>query len=283
MTILYLVGTIIIISFVIYGWSYYSLPVKERPHSELHYYLKPGGILGHGFGIIGSSLILLLFIYSGRKRQIPGMRWGKIRYWLNIHIFLGIMGPLLITLHSAWKLHGIVVVSYYSMLAVMFSGVFGRYIYIQIPRDEAGHELAMGQIDERYNKLNKTLAEQYKVPEKVMNQLNSISQGKIAADKKGISALLAILVDDLERPFRFRKLRKFIHKTHPELPPRLVRLIINYSKKKTLLIRRRMFLDTIVSVFHYWHVIHKPFAWTMIIIMFVHIGIAILMGYKWIF
>lgn len=282
MITIYLIGFIAVIYFVLHGWSYYMLPIKEKPHSDLHLFLKPGGLWGHGFGIIGSLMILLLFIYSARKRHLLGFRWGKIRNWLNMHIFLGVMGPLLITLHTAGKLQGLVAISYFSMLAVIVSGVFGRYIYIQIPRDETGHELALDQIDERNEKFNMMLSEQYKLPDIVIYKINSMSRVKIAAHKKGLSALLAILKDDLSRPFRFRRLRKYLRNTYPDLPLRSSRLIIMYSKKKTLLIRQRMFLDTVNSAFHYWHVIHKPFAWTMIFIMFIHIGVVILMGYRWI-
>jgi hypothetical protein len=36
-------------------------------------------------------------------------------------------------------------------------------------------------------------------------------------------------------------------------------------------------------LFHYWHVFHKPFAFIMYIIMLIHIGIALWLGYRWIF
>jgi hypothetical protein len=41
--------------------------------------------------------------------------------------------------------------------------------------------------------------------------------------------------------------------------------------------------NAIHQLFHYWHVIHKPFAIIMYIIMFVHILVAVYVGYTWIF
>ena len=66
-----------------HGIDYYLLPLKDRPHDVMHTLLKPGGLWGHGYGIIGSSMILLLFIYSLRKRNFLGLRFGKIKNWLK--------------------------------------------------------------------------------------------------------------------------------------------------------------------------------------------------------
>jgi hypothetical protein len=108
----------------------------------LHEDLKPGGIVGHGTGVIGSLMMLLLLLYSIRKRFRFMRGRGDIGYWLNYHIWLGITGPLLVIFHSAFKLHGIIVISFWSMVGVALSGVFGRFLYLQIPRAESGDDLS---------------------------------------------------------------------------------------------------------------------------------------------
>jgi len=45
--------------------------------------------------------------------------------------------------------------------------------------------------------------------------------------------------------------------------------------------RQIAFWHAAQSLFHYWHVIHKPFAYTMIVIMFIHIAVAVSLGYTW--
>ena len=42
-------------------------------------------------------------------------------------------------------------------------------------------------------------------------------------------------------------------------------------------------LESIRSVFHWWHVVHKPFAVIMLIIMVVHVIVAVSLGYRWVF
>lgn len=266
-----------------WGTDYYLLPLNARPHAEMHTVLKPGGLWGHGYGVIGSSMILLLFLYSLRKRQMLWLRFGKIRNWLNIHIFFGIMGPLLITLHTAGKFSGLVSISYYSMLAVMLSGFIGRYIYIQIPRDEEGHQMKLEEIEQKLHGLTTMLTEEYHVPADVMIRINKLAESKFKKGRKGLRAILAIMADDFSRPFRFNKLKRFIRKQHKDIPPKAIQRIIRMTKMKALLYRRKVFLGTVSNIFHYWHVIHKPFAWVMIIIMMVHVTVVVLMGYKWVF
>ncbi|MFH2048653.1 MAG: hypothetical protein ABIJ12_04320 [bacterium] len=281
--ILYIVSITAITYFAINGRDYYLLSLKERPHAEQHAELKPGGLWGHGFGVVGTAMILLLFLYSLRKRNALRLRFGKIRYWLNVHIFFGIVGPLLITLHTAGKLNGLVSVSYFSMLAVMFSGIIGRYIFIQIPRNEEGHVLALSSIDDQYNRLNKMLLKSYDIPEAFINQIIKKSQPRFNTNKRGLSTLIFLIIDDIKRPFRFRKIRRSIKINHPEFPPKAIYQIMNLTMKKSLLHRRKIFLNAVTGIFHLWHVVHKPFAWIMIIIMLVHVSITVLMGYKWVF
>ena len=92
------------------------------------------------------------------------MRVGPLRRWLDVHILFGIMGPLLITLHTAMKFHGIVSISYFSMIAVASSGVFGRYVYMQIPRDSRGNAMSLHNARKRVADIQRAIAEEYELP-----------------------------------------------------------------------------------------------------------------------
>ncbi|MCP4703218.1 MAG: DUF3810 domain-containing protein [candidate division Zixibacteria bacterium] len=280
---LYIFSLAGLVFLLFWGMNYYQLPLLERPHDTLHLLLKPGGLWGHGYGMIGSAMILLLFLYSLRKRNFIGLRFGKIRNWLNVHIFFGIIGPLIITLHTAGKFHGLVSISYFSMMSVMISGFIGRYIYIQIPRGEEGHRLAIEEIDQKSHEITNLLVGEYKIPAGVISKINNLSESKFRQKRTGLKAILAIIGDDFARPFRFVKLKRFILNDDSEIPPKAVRQIIYFSKQKALLYRRKAYLGTVSNVLHYWHVIHKPFAWVMILIMLIHVTVVVLMGYKWIF
>ncbi len=280
---MYIVGFVMCAYALFVGWDYYTLPFIERPHHEMHQQLKPGGPIGHGLGIAGSMMILLLFLYSARKRTKWLMRYGTMSHWLDIHIWFGIMGPLLITLHTSMKFNGIVSISYFSMLAVAGSGFIGRYIYMQIPRDENGMELSISQIDLTISGMEQLLVESFQVSPDLL-ELGSKKSG--GADNKKTSRLMIIahsIVADLKLPVQLYLLKKKILRKHNDVPPAVASEIMKLIRRRSIMRRRRNILGVAHSVFHLWHVIHKPFAVVMIVIMIGHIVVALLMGSKWIF
>ena len=104
------------------GYSYYSLPIEERFFNPGHEFLKPGGTGGHGFGILGSlSMLFGVFMYMARKRLRSLARLGHLKYWLEFHIFCGVFGPILISLHTSFKFNGLVSVAYWSMVLVVLN------------------------------------------------------------------------------------------------------------------------------------------------------------------
>lgn len=279
---LHVAGLAVLAYFLWQGWEYYLTPVVERPHLPDHVRLKPGGFVGHGLGILGSSMIILLFIYSLRKRRMFGLRFGNMRRWLDIHILFGFLGPLFITLHTAGKFHGLVSVSYFSMIAVMLSGFLGRYIYMQIPRDESGQVLSQAQIDSQIDEMNQQISNIRGIDQELLESINATLQPGLTHAPTGLSALFYILWSDLTRPVRHRRLRKRLVRYLPHAPGRVFEGLLRLARRRTALVRRRTLLNTVNSMFHLWHVIHKPFAIVMIIIMLVHVTIVVLMGYKWV-
>jgi hypothetical protein len=279
---LYAAGLVSIGGMLAAGYPYYSLTVEERPHSPLHTVFKPGGTWGHGFGIIGSALVLLLFLYSARKRRWLGLRFGRLSRWLDVHILFGIMGPLLITLHSAGKLGGIVSISYFSMLAVALSGVFGRYIYMQIPRDLRGHTVGLDTVQKRVGEIEALLGTDYALPSDVIEGVRRFARSA-ARDSGGLRAVGQTLLHDLTLRRRAARLRRFIRQGHQEIPEQALNDIVALAREQSVLVRRVALLGAMTRMFHHWHVFHKPFAVIMIVIMFVHVGVTIAFGYRWVF
>ena len=101
-----------------------------------------GSRTGYNLGLAGAVMMLLLFLYPLRKH----VRWlnaaGPLREWLNLHMLLGICGPLLILFHSRFSIDstnaGIAVAS---MLIVAGSGIIGRFIYTRIHHVLRGSKL----------------------------------------------------------------------------------------------------------------------------------------------
>lgn len=145
-----ILSVIVLITFILplyYGYSFYQTPLVDRFDHPLYKELKPSGVWGHGIGIIGSlCMIIGVAAYMLRKRVRSFARYGLVKHWLEFHIFLCTVGPILVLYHTSFKFGGIVAVSFWSMVAVFLSGIIGRFIYIQIPRTIEGRELTLNEV-----------------------------------------------------------------------------------------------------------------------------------------
>jgi hypothetical protein len=282
LTMLYLASITIFLYYFIDGISYYKIPIPERPHHADYRNLRPAGNRGHGFGIIGSGMMLLLFLYSIRKRTRIFNRLGNIDKWMNIHIFLGIIGPLFIILHTTFKVKGLIAVSFWSMIAVALSGVLGRYLYNHIPHGILGDELSLTDLQQASLKLTRRLKETFKLNDVAINKLEQLSIGRLEKEKGAISALISMIKDDFTGNRKTKKIAsQFVLRLG--LPKKYLYEAHRIVYTKIVLMKRMLLLNKIQALFHFWHVIHKPFAIIMIVIMFIHIAITVLMGYTWLF
>ncbi|HSH75064.1 MAG TPA: hypothetical protein VLA09_05255, partial [Longimicrobiales bacterium] len=124
-----------------------ATPFPERPFSALDDLFSPTGIVGQGYGVVGTLLMLVGVVsYTARKRLRVLARVGKLRDWLHFHIFLCLVGPFLVVLHTTFKFNGVVAISFWSMVIVVVSGIFGRYVYAWIPKTINGHFLAVEEV-----------------------------------------------------------------------------------------------------------------------------------------
>jgi hypothetical protein len=280
--LLYLLTCLLTVYLVIAGDPYYSLSIADRPNHVQHELWKPSGAIGHGIGILGSLLMLILLLYSARKRYAFMQKWGNIRYWLNYHIWMGITGPILVLFHTAFKFGGIVSVSFWSMMAVALSGVLGRYIYIQIPRTLSGKELSGVELEDMDRQLVQTMREIQGVDETTIRLVGQISETEARSKRGGYANVLVWLLQDLALPFRLRRIKASLRQ-HKGLSVHEIHAIIQITKRRARLRRRIAFLSTAHDLLHHWHIIHKPFAAVMLVIMIVHVAVTLLFGYHWIF
>jgi len=281
------ITTLVSIVFIVFiflcyiGISYYSTSVENRFFHPDYDLLKPSGIIGHGLGIVGSLLITIGVVsYILRKRVKRFSKLGLLKHWLEFHIFLCTLGPILVLFHTSFKFGGIVSVSFWSMVAVFLSGIIGRYIYIQIPRTIEGRELSLSEVknlktdvDAMLNKSNVNLSEDYR------KEIIELTKKKVELhhDNFFVSYFKTYSKDKAS----IRKAKTIIKKT--KLPKKEYKQIVKLLKNEISLNRKIDRLNTMKNWLKYWHVIHLPFALIMFIILFIHVIITILFGYKCIF
>lgn len=278
--ILVLIVLSALILLINYGYSYYRVSLEERYFHPANEALKPSGILGHGFGIIGSLLMILgVSLYMLRKRFRVFHRIGILKHWLEFHIFLCTLGPILVLFHTSFKFGGIVAISFWSMVAVFLSGVIGRFIYLQIPRTIEGRELSLSEVQELKGELSQNLIESLQIDasgKKIIEE--SISAKAQVLGGGLLSGYIRKMGEDRKSLGIVRNVLK-----KNNVPKEQQKQVIDLVKSELSLNRRIERLSTMQNLFKYWHVAHLPFALVMLIIMIIHVGVTIVFGYKWIF
>ena len=256
---------IVVSIYLVYkGYAYYNTSLEERFYQSDHELLKPNGLLGHGMGIVGSFLMVAgVSIYMLRKRWRLLSRWGKLKHWLEFHIFLCTLGPILVLFHTSFKIGGIVSISFWSMVAVVASGVIGRFIYIQIPRTIEGRELSLNEVRGMKTDIGEILVNRY------------------ALDKKSLDAIVESTMGSRKERSGLRTIKRILSGAH--LTRSQKSQVLKLVKNEISLNHRIDRLQTMQKLFKYWHVAHLPFALVMLVIMMVHVAVSIVFGYTWIF
>ncbi|MBI5903423.1 MAG: hypothetical protein HZB84_08090 [Deltaproteobacteria bacterium] len=231
---------------------------------------EPGKGVWRALGWTGSSMMVLMMLYSLRKRLSFMRSLGSMRLWLSAHMFLGIIGPVLVTFHTTFKLHGIIATSFWCMIVTAIFGILGRYIYVQIPRGISGAELGVKEIDAAIADIEMEYG-RYLGRESRIGLLDGVSlaQGE-DKDKSVLGALLLMVRNDISNIVSIRRLNKAL-KSRFNLASNERRRLIWLLKTRASLIRRKNLLSTSHRLLHYWHVFHIPLAGVMFLIMFLHV------------
>lgn len=241
------------------GFSFYQLPIEERFYHDQYDWFKPSGVLGHGLGIVGTFLITFgVVIYIARKQYGFLERYIRIKYLLEFHIFLCTLGPIMILFHTSFKFGGIVSIAFWSMVAVVASGVIGRFIYIQIPRNIQGQELGLDQLKNMQHELVKEIQNLSNFTNHELNEV--LEEGKT---------------------YKIRAAKTLLKQKN--IPKENAAKILKVLKNENKLNGRIKRLNQMQKLFKYWHVAHKPFALIMLVIVVVHVIVTLILGYKWIF
>jgi len=115
------------------------------------YWFQAENGLGYAFGIIGSSMMLLLLLYPARKYYKPMRHLFKVQHWFKFHMILGVLGPCFILLHSNFNLGSLNSnIALFAMLLVAFSGLIGRYVYEKIHRGLYGEQINFSDLYSDY-------------------------------------------------------------------------------------------------------------------------------------
>lgn len=137
-------------SAVLFCFSILSILVFAWLERDEFWYSAENGF-GYAFGIIGSTMMLLLLLYPARKYWKPMRNVFRVHHWFRIHMVFGVLGPVFILLHSNFNLGSLnSSIALFSMLLVAGSGLVGRYVYQKLHRGLYGEQINFSDLDADY-------------------------------------------------------------------------------------------------------------------------------------
>lgn len=265
------VGFLLLIVLIYAGW-----------HFPTERYITPQRGVGYSLGIIGGSMMLLLFMYSARKR----FRWlgflGPTVHWFRFHMFLGLAGPLCILYHSNFHLGATNSnVALISMLTVAGSGVIGRYIYSRIHHGLYGSKATLGELRAGSETLNAVSGSVAFVPE-LVQRLESAERSLLASGPHLPILSLARPIAVALRALWIRwSLRRYVSSamraaarkssTFAAERTRLRRTAFAYIDRRIAATRRLADFQAFERLFSIWHALHIPLIVMLLMAGIVHV------------
>ncbi len=272
------IGLTAALSLGLKGCSYYLTPVPDRPFRQDYELMKPSSPYGIGLGAIGASMVTIgVVTYSTRKRVRALWNLGPLSGWLEFHIFLCLLGPVLVIYHTTFKAGGIAAISMWSMISVAASGIVGRFLYVMIPRNVKGGELSQAQISGELTRSGNELSSTA-VGRELLQLIDSSFSTITAPDS--LSAVVVTLYRlQMKKREVVRSLRSVLKAGL--LQPRFAGHFYVLARGRAALIQKSITLTQVAKMFYYWHAVHLPFTVIMFITLILHIVVVTLLGYTW--
>ena len=222
---------------------------------------------GHSLGVFGFLLMLMTeTLYTLRKRS-RSARWGRISFWLQFHIFTGLVGPYMVLLHTSWKFNGLAGIVMLMTVVVVISGFIGRYIYTAIPRTADGLEIETGELQRRIEELEVEIDGWLGKQPDVSNQMLKYSAVPVSGTTPGIANPFG----DLSYRISLWNMRR---RMNPQSRAQAVYLG-ELLKRRRSLDRQRGTLVQARRLMALWHTLHVPIGLALFTAALIHIGAAI--------
>ncbi len=243
---------------------------------------KAGDDVGYWLGVAGGVMMLLLFSYPLRKHFSFARNWGRVKWWFLVHMVLGVGGPLLILLHSTFRVGSLnAAVALYSMLAVAASGVIGRFIYARVNRGLHGEKASLRELQTRAGLEEADARSRLAFAPEVERRLIAFEQRELKARVGWLTYTRQVCWLPLQQWLTYRRCVSELGGTLGELAAQHQWSQMDLAKRKknaNALVWQYLQAVTRVAqftaysrLFSLWHVAHIPFVYLLVISAIVHV------------
>jgi len=265
-----------------YGYSLTIIAIGAGWLLRGYELIDPKDGIGYWLGILGGSMMLVLLLYPLRKR-IRALRFlGRTAHWFQVHIVLGVLGPVLVLYHSNFQLGSFnSQVALYCMLLVAGSGVIGKHLYARIHHGLYGGKASLKDLRAD---LTRSLENSHGLAT-LLPQLTARLEA-LATEAQGCSitgslSMRASLSWSVKKYVVWISLSRAARRelaVRAVVSPTVARDLARLRKTSSAYIRHFVKLTTRIAQFtlferlaSVWHVLHMPLFFMMVISALLHV------------
>lgn len=249
-------------------------------NADLGRFITPETGMGYILGIVGGSMMILLLVYPARKR----LQWlapiGGVRLWFQIHMVLGVLGPLLVLFHSNFRTGATNSnVALYCMLLVSGSGLIGRYFYSRIHTRMTGSQESLADLRGQIARLQMVSGRLAFVPDfaERISTLEAVMASRLDAIPRLLHPPVVLLRAWRARLRMYSHLRRsaqaysMVHGIPLQRMQRELQAARELARRHIDAVRRVTELATYEKLFSLWHVLHLPLFFMLLVAGIVHV------------
>lgn len=241
-----------------------------------------GSTLGYWLGVSGGVAMLLLFLYPLRKRVRALRDFGNTRAFFALHMVLGILGPLLVVVHSTLAFGSLnATVAFSSMAAVALSGIVGRFLYARIHHGLYGRRATLAELRAQAGLDSEAVRSKLAYVPAVEARLDEFARLASATGRDGLNHPLRFMALGWHAKVARRRctaealdalrLRAAKERWPAEKLARRVRSRSALIAAHLRAVQRVAQFGVFERLFSWWHVLHVPLVYMMVLSAIAHV------------
>jgi len=225
--------------------------------------LTPRAGLGYALGVVGLACMLALLLYSVRKRVGLFAEAGPIRHWFQVHMILGLAGPLAILFHAGFEArspNG--AAALVAMLLVAASGVIGRFVYTRVHLGLFGERQTLRDATARADASREALRRALARAPGVLARVERFESGALREGEAGVLALLLLAA-------RARRVQRAARAAlHGAAGGRELEAALRAHLARVRRVAGFAFWERVLSL---WHALHLPLCVVLFVAAALHV------------
>ena len=220
--------------------------------------------------------MLMTLPYYVRKRWRALARVGTPKQWLEVHIFFGIVGPVLITLHTSFKFNGIDVGRLLADDDRLGVGV-RRPVSLRPHPEDHPRRRAVVHAGRRAADAHAAGAESNRRCPPRFSASSSAFELAVSPARGRAPGAIDLFFGELRVRARLMLLRRHLRGSGVDVAA--ITAVVDRAAERATLARRLAHLQRTRHLFELWHVFHRPLVVGLFVIVALHVGIALYFGY----